>query len=643
MTAASLHILKKKAYSAYKDKLEETQQNVTFEEWENTMEKKSPHFQFWGLVLHLELTCLRLVRAFREANFALYVDGIRQILPWQFAMDHTNYARWLAVHYRDMQVLSSKHPDVYKHFSDGAFVVHKTNITFSSIALDHAHEQVNALVKGQGGAVGLTESPSALRRWMAASPELSRMVEEFEGNFTVSEERDHHEQKPGVQSTFLEDVVNTVSCFEELSNPFTEESENLMAIHTKDIMDDSVVATVKNAHKIGEEQFCLFVTERFIDRSKPVTDPLKKNILPTFSTLTKKAVSKDQATVKLLKEDCSLFGRLYIACQTRDGNLDESFSYENRPWPPSLSDQGQLRGGQKADLLKCLPQATSPVLTPPVDAVILDGAVIVQILEPKTSRTFDEYFSIVFAPCVLKQLENAKHVDLVWDVYLDDSLKKSLREKRGAGQRRKVMGSTRIPSDWKGFLRVDGNKEKLFKLVADKVCLDLGCLPALSILIIAIDQQGMFTRINEINVWENLFQVVSLALPESKEVYSTHGSSVLTSNDRTEMSNLAPCTHEEADTRLMIHALDASLRGHRRIKIRTNDTDVIVLALSVVSTLPVDEFWITYGSGKNVQHMPEYVVALSLGPSKASALPMFHALTWDVWNVFPELTQFYAL
>ena len=145
-----------------------------------------------------------------------------------------------------------------------------------------------------------------------------------------------------------------------------------------------------------------------------------------------------------------------------------------------------------------------------------------------------------------------------------------------------------------------------------------------------------------------------MALPESKEVYSTHGSSVLTSSDRTEMSNLAPCTHEEADTRLMIHALDASLRGHRRIKIRTNDTDVMVLALSVVSTLPVNEFWITYGSGKNVQHMPAHDVVLSLGPSKASALPMFHALTgsdtvsffrnrgkksaWDVWKVFPELT-----
>ena len=75
--------------------------------------------------------------------------------------------------------------------------------------------------------------------------------------------------------------------------------------HFSDV--DSVVATVKNADEICEEQFCIFVKERFIDHSKPVTDPLKKNNLPTFSTPTKKAVSKDQAKVKLLKEDGSLF------------------------------------------------------------------------------------------------------------------------------------------------------------------------------------------------------------------------------------------------------------------------------------------------------------------------------------------------
>jgi hypothetical protein len=43
--------------------------------------------------------------------------------------------------------------------------VQKTNRVFSAIAINHAHEQNNALTKGDGGAVGLTDNP---RRWMIA-------------------------------------------------------------------------------------------------------------------------------------------------------------------------------------------------------------------------------------------------------------------------------------------------------------------------------------------------------------------------------------------------------------------------------------------------------------------------------------------
>jgi hypothetical protein len=46
-------------------------------------------------------------------------------------------------------------------------------------------------------------------------------------------------------------------------------------------MGDQVVKTIRNASKIGEEQFKSFVEGRFIDGSKPVTDTLKKNNLST--------------------------------------------------------------------------------------------------------------------------------------------------------------------------------------------------------------------------------------------------------------------------------------------------------------------------------------------------------------------------
>jgi len=149
--------------------------------------------------------------------------------------------------------------------------------------------------------------------------------------------------------------------------------------------------------------------------------------------------------------------------------------------------------------------------------------------------------------------------------------------------------------------------------------------------------------------------VVSLQFPEGKKVFATHGESVLCSEDRADVSALAPCSHEEADSRMMIHAFDASLNGFRRIMIQSNDTDVVVLAVSIAPLLPLDELWISYGSSKHVRNLPGHAIATSLGREKACVLPMFHALTgcdtvsffggrgkksaWDVWKVFPELTH----
>jgi len=72
-----------------------------------------------------------------------------------------------------MTTLGTVHPD--RQFQGGKFTVNKSNRPFSAIALDQAHEQLNALVKGVGGAVGLMEKPDALLRWMAAGPQMARV------------------------------------------------------------------------------------------------------------------------------------------------------------------------------------------------------------------------------------------------------------------------------------------------------------------------------------------------------------------------------------------------------------------------------------------------------------------------------------
>lgn len=104
------------------------------------------------------------------------------MVPWFFSLDHHHYARWIPVHLRDMVTLNGTHPETFGEFLKGNFVVKKTTHSFSSIAIDQAHEQNNASVKGDGGTVGLTENHAALRRWMVSGPEMARLIGEFEAS-----------------------------------------------------------------------------------------------------------------------------------------------------------------------------------------------------------------------------------------------------------------------------------------------------------------------------------------------------------------------------------------------------------------------------------------------------------------------------
>ena len=54
--------------------------------------------------------------------------------------------------------------------------------------------------------------------------------------------------------------------------------------------------------------------------------------------------------------------------------------------------------------------------------MILDGAFVAQILSPVTLDTFQDYGNSVFLPYNFGQLHNVRRLDIVWDVYLADSL-----------------------------------------------------------------------------------------------------------------------------------------------------------------------------------------------------------------------------
>ena len=630
VSAAALHLAKRHAYEEYHDAISaENEDPLSFEEWQNDKEANIPQFKYWNTVLEMQLLLNILVRSLRISDYQMYIDSLVEIASWFFAMNHTNYARWLPVHIRDLKQLGAQHPAVEDAFKAGKFTVKKTQRRFSAIPIDQAHEQNNKIIKGDGGAVGLTENPSALRRWMVAGPEVARVILEYEellhGRDSVSSYL-HHDETAGVNKAFQKDVASFFNTIKELGNPFEEESKDLIALDTKRITDQESVANLYKAKGIGTEQLDTFIKDRLVNRSKPIDDPITRNKLAIFASPCKRKTAKSGVQLKSMKSDLELFSRMYISCQTREGNLDEFFKYENQPFPPALTDEtGSLRLGSKSDLLQCLvgddddSDENENVHVEPVNAtaIILDGAAIVQMLKPGTSKTFKEYSEQVFLPYVKSQLQKANRIDITWDRYFTDSLKGTARAKRGKGIRRRVIDSTACPTNWANFLRVDENKIELFKLLTES-------------LIVADFIQG-------------------------KELFVTDGEQVVCVPNQ-DTAILSPCNHEEADTRMLLHASHAASKGHNSIIIRTVDTDVLVLAVMVAEKVPeIQQLWLAFGNGKNFRYIAAHRIKDTIGPQKSLALPMFHALTgcdtvsafanhgkksaWATWECFPDLTD----
>lgn len=223
-----------------------------------------------------------------------------------------------------------------------------------------------------------------------------------------------------------------------------------------------------------------------------------------------------------------------------------------------------MRLGTKTDLLHCIMiDNTDSQPAPVVDAVFLDGAAVVQMLNPSTAKTFQDYADTVFVPNAKSQLDKTSRLDIIWDIYIPDSLKGTTQQKRGKGIRRRVMPTTALPKHWKDFLRVDENKTELFGFLSQ--------------------------------------QVICIPVDESKEVNTTNGKMVLCSPAQCDVTNLTPCSHEEADTRLLLHVSDAVKKGCKKVTIRTVDTDVVVLAVAMFSKIKPEEMWIALGSGANLR------------------------------------------
>jgi len=89
-----------------------------------------------------------------------------------------------------------------------------------------------------------------------------------------------------------------------------------------------------------------------------------------------------------------------------------------------------------------------PSVEPQAESSFIDGAAMVNFKPPCQPITFEAYANDVILSYIKSQANKCSRVDIIFDVYLENSLKSQTRKERGTGIRRKVVGSGMTPEYW---------------------------------------------------------------------------------------------------------------------------------------------------------------------------------------------------
>ena len=188
--------------------------------------------------------------------------------------------------------------------------------------------------------------------------------------------------------------------------------------------------------------------------------------------------------------------------------------------------------------------------------------------------------------------ENTSRVDAIWDTYQEASLKSQTRAKRGETSSRRTRVSAKIPIpkgvEWQKFLKDNQNKDELFQFIC---------------------------------------QELQRSTVESTYHLLTTKADIVLSNKATDITAVSPCQQEEADTRMMLHLRHAAMQGHTKAYVRTDDSDVVVLTISIFHKLGLSELWVGFGTGKSYKDIPIHHISQLLGPQRCKVLPLFNAIT----------------
>ena len=552
---------------------------------------------FWMSFIDIVENLLALIRSSREGNWMLHLSAIKSMIPWGFAYDKQNYARYLSIYYSQMTQLAETHPDVHDHFQHGGFSVQLGDHNpFGRIPVDQTIEEtINKDTQTAGGTKGFSLKAGAISKYYINAEYRSLCLKQLRSMTQVGNIGKSHVDLTPSRIRKDEKAVQSLAELMEnnWTNPLGSEPSELVSLSTGATAPPDVANDLITAKQRGEQAYTAFQECRIEQTKCGFFEKIPRLQLKTFASIKQKVTKKTSNKEVILKTDHKLFGHMVLVASSRKVEMKEVLQYPLGPLPWSLANcDGTLKKTNKAALARKLEaNVSSAEEIPQPSACIIDGMSLIQ----KTNgdnMTFDELADQIHAS-VMRAAASSERVDVVFDVYKQMSIKDAERATRGSdtGIRFTNILSGHKIQQWRRLLCCGASKMKLVQFIVD---------------------QWQETRKRQI-------------LGE-KVMYVTSGETCtkITCDEVVEIDELKT-SQEEADTRILLHAKHAS-PDVSSVVIVAEDTDVFILSLAFHDTISCNIF-IKCGTKTRTRYIDVSKVAISVGKDVCHSLPGMHAFT----------------
>lgn len=268
--------------------------------------------------------------------------------------------------------------------------------------------------------------------------------------------------------------------------------------------------------------------------------------MKTFSDINKPRVAKSTHRETVLKADHKLFGHMVLIATGRKLDMRSVLAHPLGPLPWSLGNCDRpLKKTSKSTLARHLEKNVSLAeVIPQPSTCIIDGMNLVQKVHGD-NETFAEVSDAIFMSALDTGTESSR-IDVVFDAYLDESIKNAERVNRGSDsgilysnivadhkvkQWRRLLSSSKSKSNLIKFLAQDWQKQSL--------------------------RAKLLNKVMYVTCERKCFRVTKDTWSEVESLYSTQ---------------------EEADTRMLLHAKHAEEES-TAIIIASQDTDMFIMSL----------------------------------------------------------------